>query len=157
MTIQTSDYQTLASRSANTGGYRYFFNGQEGDNEVLGEASLHDYGFRMYDARLARFWSVDPITKDFPMLSPFQFASNTPIWGVDLDGLEVRVYVETPQYFMGNVGHVFLSVGTADDIIVYSYGRYGELEKDKGPLNFTNRRGEGVLNRLTGNTAASYI
>ena len=79
------------SPGTNIGGYRYFFNGQEGDNEVLGEASLHDYGFRMYDARLARFWSVDPITKDFPMLSPFQFASNTPIWAIDMDGLEAVV------------------------------------------------------------------
>ena len=28
MTIQTSDYQILANRSPNTGGYRYFFNGK---------------------------------------------------------------------------------------------------------------------------------
>ncbi len=79
------------SPSTNIGGYRYFFNGQEGDNEVFGETALHDYGFRMYDVRLARFWSVDPITKDFPMLSPFQFASNTPIWAIDMDGLEAVV------------------------------------------------------------------
>ena len=43
MTIQTSDYQTLASRSANTGGYRCFFNGQEGDNEVFGEVANFGY------------------------------------------------------------------------------------------------------------------
>ena len=91
MAMQTSDYQILANRSTNTGGYRYFFNGQEGDNEVFGDNSLCNYKFRVYDTRLARFWSIDPITKDFPMLSPFQFASNTPIWAIDMDGLEAAV------------------------------------------------------------------
>ncbi len=111
----------------------------------------------MYDTRIARFWGVDPLTKDYPMLTPFQFASNTPIWGVDIDGLEVRVYLEAPQYYKGNVGHVFLSVGKGKDIVVYSYGRYGALEKGKGKLNFTNVRGEGVLRRLTGDAATNFI
>lgn len=32
--------------------------------------------------------SVDPLTKSYPMLTPYQFASNTPIMAIDLDGLE---------------------------------------------------------------------
>jgi len=32
--------------------------------------------------------SVDPITKEYPELTPYQFASNRPIDGIDLDGLE---------------------------------------------------------------------
>ncbi len=32
--------------------------------------------------------SVDPLTKSYPMLTPYQFASNTPITAIDLDGLE---------------------------------------------------------------------
>jgi hypothetical protein len=43
---------------------------------------------RIYDPRLGRFLSVDPISKDYPELTPYQFASNTPIWALDLDGLE---------------------------------------------------------------------
>ena len=70
------------------GGYRYFFNGQEADNEVLGEGVFQNYGFRMYDTRIARFWGVDPLTKDYPMLTPFQFASCSPMLLVDVDGLE---------------------------------------------------------------------
>jgi hypothetical protein len=40
--------------------------------------------------RIARFLSVDPLTKFYPMLTPYQFASNTPIMSVDLDGLESK-------------------------------------------------------------------
>ena len=154
--IHTVTYPPKSTRTA-MGGYRYFFNGQETDNEVFGEGGFQNYGFRMYDTRIARFWGVDPLTKDYPMLTPFQFASCSPVWGVDIDGLEVRVYVETPQYLHGNVGHVFLSVGSGDNIIAYSYGRYGELGKNKGSLNSLNRRGEGVLYRYVGDDATNYI
>lgn len=37
---------------------------------------------------IARFLSGDPLMKDYPMLTPYQFASNRPIEGFDLEGLE---------------------------------------------------------------------
>jgi RHS repeat-associated protein len=72
----------------NVGGYRYGFNGKENDNEVKGEGEQQDYGERVYDPRLGRFLSIDPLTDNYPELTPYQFASNRPIDGVDLDGLE---------------------------------------------------------------------
>jgi hypothetical protein len=36
----------------------------------------------------SRFLSVDPIGREYPELTPYQFASNRPIDGIDLDGLE---------------------------------------------------------------------
>ena len=68
--------------------YRYGFNGKENDNEVKGEGNQQDYGMRIYDPRLGRFLSEDPITKTYPELTPYQFASNRPIEGIDQDGLE---------------------------------------------------------------------
>jgi RHS repeat-associated protein len=68
--------------------YRYGFNGKENDNEVKGEGNQQDYGMRIYDPRLGRFLSTDPITKNYPELTPYQFASNTAIQAIDLDGLE---------------------------------------------------------------------
>lgn len=53
-----------------------------------GQGLQQDYGMRVYDNRLGRFLSVDPITAEYPDLTPYQFASNTPIWAIDLDGLE---------------------------------------------------------------------
>jgi len=49
---------------------------------------MQDYGMRIYDATLGRFLSVDPISNKYPMLTPYQFASNKPITSIDLDGLE---------------------------------------------------------------------
>ncbi|GAA3937224.1 hypothetical protein GO495_12075 [Chitinophaga oryziterrae] len=75
-------------RSYSLGSYRYGFNGKENDNEVKGEGNQQDYGMRVYDPRIGRFLSVDPLTQKYPELTPYQFASNTPIWAIDIDGAE---------------------------------------------------------------------
>jgi RHS repeat-associated protein len=75
---------------SSTGEYRYGFNGKENDNEIKGEGNQQDYGMRIFDPRLGRFLSVDPLYQDYPELSVYQFASNRPIDGIDLDGAEFR-------------------------------------------------------------------
>jgi RHS repeat-associated protein len=73
-------------------GYRYGFNGKENDNEVKGQGNQQDYGMRIYDPRLGRFLSVDPLQKLYPELTPYQFSNNSPIANIDLDGLENLYY-----------------------------------------------------------------
>ncbi|MGB0431208.1 MAG: RHS repeat domain-containing protein [Bacteroidia bacterium] len=72
-------------------GYRYGFNGKEQDPEWNGGGNMYDYGFRIYDPRIAKFLSVDPLFKSFPWYTPYQFAGNKPIWAIDLDGLEEMI------------------------------------------------------------------
>jgi len=45
------------------------------------------------NAKSSRFLSVDPLTSSFAMLTPYQFASNTPIAAIDLDGLEAKIAI----------------------------------------------------------------
>ncbi len=84
--------------SSPSSSYRYGFNGKENDKDA-GEG-IQDYGMRIYDSRLGKFLSVDPLTKKYPELTPYQFASNCPISGVDLDGLEF--YYTADGKFLGN-------------------------------------------------------
>jgi RHS repeat-associated protein len=101
--------------SPGSGLYRYGFNGKENDNEVKGEGNQQDYGMRIYDPRLGRFLSVDLLSRKYPELTPYQFASNRPVDGIDLDGMEWGVgnfllnktaqkqpTVETPQSCLAN-------------------------------------------------------
>lgn len=96
--VSANDYypfgMTMPGRSysASSSSYRYGFNGKENDNEVKGEGNQQNYGMRIYDPRLGKFLSVDPLTKSYPELTPYQFASNTPIAAIDLDGLEGSYY-----------------------------------------------------------------
>ena len=74
-------------------GYGFGFNGKENIDEVAGQGNWQDYGERMYNPRLGRFPSPDPLIvkgQQFPWYSPYQFAGNMPIWAIDLDGLEEK-------------------------------------------------------------------
>ena len=94
-------------------GYRYGFNGKENDNEVKGEGNQQDYGERIYDPRLGKFLSVDPLMGEYPMLTPYQFGSNSPIAGTDRDGLEF--YYSADGKFLGKSGTSQM-VFTADKV-----------------------------------------
>ncbi|WP_240619277.1 RHS repeat domain-containing protein, partial [Chitinophaga costaii] len=92
-----SDYtpfgMQMMDRNGSAGGYRYGFNGKENDNEVKGEGNQQDYGMRVYDPRVGRFLSVDPLTSKFSELTPYQYASNSVIASVDLDGKESEWFI----------------------------------------------------------------
>ena len=78
--------------------YRFGFNGKENDSE-WGSQVIQDYGFRIYNPSIGKFLSVDPLTSSYPELTPYQFASNRPIDGVDLDGLE---YLDADVFLMNS-------------------------------------------------------
>ncbi|WP_443938752.1 RHS repeat domain-containing protein [Pedobacter sp. MW01-1-1] len=93
--LTASDYyafgMAMSERSFTASGataYRYGFNGKENDNEVKGAGNQQDYGMRIYDPRIGRFLSVDPLVKDYAYYTPYSFAGNMPIEAIDLDGLE---------------------------------------------------------------------
>jgi RHS repeat-associated protein len=77
-----------------TGVYCFGFNGKESDSEGMGGGlSTYDYGFRIYNPSLGKFLSVDPLCSKYPQLTCFQFASNSPEWAIDFDGLEARIAI----------------------------------------------------------------
>jgi RHS repeat-associated protein len=93
--ITATDYYPfgleMPGRTFQSGNYRYGFNGKENDRNGSwsGNQLVQDYGFRLYNPAIGKFLSVDPITKDYPELTPYQFASDCPISAIDLDGLEI--------------------------------------------------------------------
>ena len=74
--------------SNGAGAYRYGFNGKENDNEVKGDSNQQYYGMRIYDPRLGRFLSVDPLASKFPHMSPYAAMDNDLINKTDQDGQE---------------------------------------------------------------------
>ncbi|WP_207516014.1 RHS repeat-associated core domain-containing protein [Longitalea luteola] len=78
----------MPGRRYNVSSYRFGFNGKENDNDVKGEGNQQDYGMRIYDPRVGRFLSIDPLTTGYPWYTPYSFAGNKPVWKIDIDGLE---------------------------------------------------------------------
>ena len=80
------------------GVYRYGFNGKENDNEVKGEGNSLDFGARIYDSRIGRWLSLDPMQANYEALTPYNFTANSPIRFIDPDGKVIRVYYEGGYY-----------------------------------------------------------
>jgi len=76
----------LYKRGSSLGNYRYGMNGQEKDDEIVGSGNSYDFGARMYNPRLGRWLSLDPLMSKYPNESNYAFVSNNPIIYSDLDG-----------------------------------------------------------------------
>jgi len=128
----------------------YKYNGKELDAKK--GLNWYDYGARQYDAALGRFTTVDPLAETYYGVSPYGYCLNNPIKFVDVDGKLPRIFIERK-----GLGHAFVTVGSGTNTMVYTYGRYGELGKDKSMARNTSPTGEGVLIKLTGNNAIAFI
>jgi RHS repeat-associated protein len=58
---------------------------------VKGEGAQQDYGLRIYDPRIGRFLSTDPLSAEYPWNSSYAFAENDVIRSIDLEGAEKHV------------------------------------------------------------------
>jgi RHS repeat-associated protein len=72
-------------KSDTGGGYRYGFNNQEKENEL---GDYYAFEYRIHDARLGRFLSVDPMSGSLVAFSCYSFARNCPILYIDYLGLD---------------------------------------------------------------------
>lgn len=86
--ISTSDYyafgQDMPGRNYNYLIYKYGFNGKENDKE--NNAGMQNFGMRMYDNRLGRFFARDPMAPLIFNKSNYSFAGNSPIMFIDHNG-----------------------------------------------------------------------
>lgn len=91
--LASNDYTPFGMQMANRGlnasigEYRFGYNGQEKDDEIKGTGNSLNFGARIYDPRIGRFFSVDPLFYESPNWSPFVFAFDNPINLIDEDGL----------------------------------------------------------------------
>jgi len=115
----------MPGRKYSEGEYRYGFNGKEEDPEVKGVGAQYDYGFRIYDPRLGRFLSTDPLSGEYPWYTPYQFAGNTPIQAIDLDGAEPQGYSLRNPYVASHPGSGVKFISSSYDGKVYDHRDLG--------------------------------
>lgn len=76
--------------------YPFSFNGMEQDNEINGSGNVYDFGARIYDSRLGKWFSCDPMQEKYPNYSPYNYSLNSPVMLGDPDGNWVQV--KTTRY-----------------------------------------------------------
>lgn len=74
-----------SGRSYSTGNqYSYGFNGQEKTDEIFKNSTTAIYW--EYDGRIGKRWNVDPLSNQFPELSPYSTFNGNPILNTDPKG-----------------------------------------------------------------------
>ena len=74
----------MPGRRPDSFSYRYGFNGFERDDEIKGIGDSYYTAARLYDPRIGRWWSVDPLF-DYTSTPYFSFGNN-PVYYIDQSG-----------------------------------------------------------------------
>ncbi|MDX9933092.1 MAG: RHS repeat-associated core domain-containing protein [Bacteroidales bacterium] len=146
--IRQTSFQSLYPHSSPEPGrmyssdnYRYSYNGKEQDNEIKGTGNSIDFGARMYDSRLGRWLSLDPLQAKYPSLSPYQFCANNPILFIDPNGKEI--YITDPEsgetfLYVPNSGIVYenVYVNNVNQALDFLYNNSVDGENRVGDIAF---------------------
>ncbi len=88
--VMTKNYDglLLINKDSSSNTKKMLINFKEKQISVINDLDKTINTFAFSEDDFARFLSSDLLTKQYPMLSPYQYAANRPIDGIDLDGLE---------------------------------------------------------------------
>jgi len=144
--VSANDYypfgMTIQSRTFANEEYRFGFQGQETEKELFdGNGSFFKY--RISDNRIGRFFSIDPLSPQFPWNSSYAFSENRVIDGIELEGAEYIFYMDHKNKkavyigqgpnkednsirLLNNTGYSMIktSKGKATQSILSNYSRY---------------------------------
>ena len=90
--LEENDYYAFGHRHprsehAQSSANRFKYNGKE--LQTVGGLGYLDYGARMYDQSLGRWFTTDPLSEKYYGLSPYVYCGNNPLRYVDPDGRDV--------------------------------------------------------------------
>ncbi|WP_426063176.1 RHS repeat-associated core domain-containing protein [Flavobacterium sp. DSP2-3-1] len=116
----------VPNRHGNSTAYRYGFNGMEKDDELKGEGNSYDFGARLYDPRVGRWFKMDAEFSKLPNLSPYGYVNNNPLLFIDPDGnFLIDVHKRITRNAFSKVNGRYLSMKQQKAIIAFRNGIVG--------------------------------
>ena len=150
--LSFSDYypfgMLVPNRHGSSNSYRYGFNGMEKDDELKGIGNSYDFGARMLDPRVGRWFTYDQMETKFPSNSTYNAFNNNPIFYIDPDGNEIKEW----KYFRKFMGFTF---GPFYNNLTSIYNSDSKFDKSYTKLQSSSKVFKKVVNRLK-NSSRSY-
>ena len=102
--LEENDYYAFGHRhprseQAQFSANRFKYNGKE--LQTVGGLGYLDYGARMYDQSLGRWFTTDPLSEKYYGLSPYVYCGNNPLNMIDPDGRAASPYYDSDGFFLG--------------------------------------------------------
>ncbi|MCF8332448.1 MAG: RHS repeat-associated core domain-containing protein [Bacteroidales bacterium] len=103
---------------------RYTFSAKEKDKNT----GYHYFGARYYDSEVSVWLSVDPMSDEYPSMSPYMYTAGNPVMLVDLDGKAITDFINSKT---GETQHV---EDGRDQIVIVNNEDYEKISsfKEKG-------------------------
>lgn len=138
--LYTAWGESMHEHNTQTNGFSspYRFNGKELDPETGNQY----YGARYYDPKISVWLSVDPLTHEFPHLTPYNFVEGNPVMLVDPNGLSASPIVNEAGELLGAD-----SEGMTGEVIVMCEDDFEKgMDHDKAKVLGTelSKHGEGI-------------
>ena len=141
--LKHKGYNNVISSNGNANAQNFKYNGKELD-EDLG-LNLYHYGFRLYDAAIARFPSIDPASDQFPHVSTYNYAENEPVGSIDLWGLQ-KLSVNGRERIGGSKARFYSAMAG----FVFTYGHHvaNAIGKEKDQSNTITATADRITNKV---------
>ena len=131
-----SGISSNALRGSNYPENRLKYNGKELQSKEFGDGSgleWYDYGARMYDAQIGRFFTQDRFAEKYSALSVYQYGANNPISNIDINGDSLVVTINRSGADGNLISDVYHYKTTGD--AVGFYDQNGNYVKDPNAVN----------------------
>ena len=131
----------------------YKYNGKEEQKEW----GVIDYGARMYQADLGRFFNQDRFSEKYYDLSPYQYVANNPIKHIDINGDSIiAVVVNDKSGFIHGDKTLYIDHTIYDDVVQILWSAAATKTHIRINSSFrTNVRQQGLQNDPDATTPAS--
>lgn len=107
----------------------------EKDDEVHGSTGTGlDFGARLYDPRVGRWLSLDPLAAKYPYLSPYTYTADNPILFVDVNGEDFFIRNVFARYKFKSAMKVMFSKEVCKDVAEAFQFKHGKLSIDLGKI-----------------------
>jgi RHS repeat-associated protein len=133
----------------------------EKDDEIKGgKGNSLDFGARMYDSRIGRWFKVDNESSKLPQLTPYGYVNNNPVRYIDPDGnflIDVHRRIMRNAFSSSKKGRTLVFKNNRSSKMIYNPKLSKKVIHYREAIEGTNSNNRSAVNDYNGNVVAPDV